>query len=105
MLGRINRQPAVQCAAPEGALPHTSVGRIPRWESRQVVITHNHVVVECNMNSDSSAPNELSIELPSSLVGRRDQMFPQLSAAEVARIRPFGTLRGFYSGRELFAGG
>ena len=57
------------------------------------------------MNSDSSAPNELSIELPSSLVGRRDQMFPQLSAAEVARIRPFGTLRRYSSGEKLFAAG
>jgi thioredoxin reductase (NADPH) len=56
-------------------------------------------------NADPMVQNELSIELPSSLAGRRDQMFPQLSDAEIARIRPFGTLRHYAGGETLFAAG
>jgi thioredoxin reductase (NADPH) len=61
--------------------------------------------VERDMKIDPSVQNELSIELPSELAGRRDQMFPQLSDAEIARIRPFGTLRRYSSGQKLFAAG
>jgi thioredoxin reductase (NADPH) len=57
------------------------------------------------MNGEPGVQNELSIELPSSLAGRRDQMFPQLSDAEIARIRPFGTPRHYSSGEKLFAAG
>lgn len=51
------------------------------------------------------AQHELAIELPSSLAGRRDQMFPQLTDAEIARVRRFGTLRRYASGEKLFAAG
>src|SRR5215831_13446865 len=40
-----------------------------------------------------------------SLASRRDQMFPRLSEADVARIRRFGTLRKYARGERLFAAG
>jgi thioredoxin reductase (NADPH) len=43
--------------------------------------------------------------LPSALAGRRDQMFPELTAAEIARIRRFGTVRRYARGEKLFAAG
>jgi thioredoxin reductase (NADPH) len=49
--------------------------------------------------------NGLAIELPSSLAGRSDQMFPQLTDAEIDRIRRFGTLRRYTRGERLFAAG
>src|SRR5215472_534761 len=49
--------------------------------------------------------NGLAIELPSSLAGRADQMFPQLTDAEIDRIRRFGTVRRYASGEKLFAAG
>jgi thioredoxin reductase (NADPH) len=48
---------------------------------------------------------ELSIPLPSTLAGRQDQMFPQLTDSEIARMRPFGTLRRYAAGERLFAAG
>src|SRR5215471_1338387 len=49
--------------------------------------------------------NGLAIELPSSLASRADQMFPQLTDAEIDRIRRFGTVRRYTSGEKLFAAG
>jgi thioredoxin reductase (NADPH) len=43
--------------------------------------------------------------LPDTLAGRRHQMFPALSEAEVARIRRFGTLQRYSKGERLFAAG
>jgi thioredoxin reductase (NADPH) len=57
------------------------------------------------MSGDPPIQNNFSIELPRSLAGRRDQMFPQLSDAEIARIRPFGTPRRYSSGEKLFVAG
>src|SRR5262252_2848552 len=51
------------------------------------------------------ARNGLAIELPSSLASRADQMFPQLTDAEIDRIRRFGTVRRYTSGEKLFAAG
>jgi len=59
------------------------------------------------MSSANSDPvrSGLAIELPSSLAGRGDQMFPQLTDAEIERIGRFGTLRRYASGERLFAAG
>ena len=54
---------------------------------------------------DSVVPDELMVNLPSSLASRRDQMFPLLTQAEIARIRRFGTPRRYASGEKLFAAG
>ena len=54
---------------------------------------------------DSVVSDALWVELPSSLASRRDQMFPVLTQAEIARIRRFGTLRHYASGEKLFAAG
>ena len=51
------------------------------------------------------ARNGLAIDLPSSLASRADQMFPQLTDAEIDRIRRFGTVRRYTSGEKLFAAG
>ena len=42
---------------------------------------------------------------PSGVATRRDQMFPALSDAEIARIRRFGTVRRYQRGERLFAAG
>ena len=49
--------------------------------------------------------NALSPALPRSLVGRSEQMFPQLTDAEIARIRRFGSDRRYARGERLFAAG
>lgn len=43
--------------------------------------------------------------LPGTLASRRHQMFPELTAAEIARIRRFGTLRQYARGERLFGAG
>jgi len=44
-------------------------------------------------------------DMPGSLANRRDQIFPQLSDAEIARIRRFGTVRRYARGESLFTAG
>jgi len=44
-------------------------------------------------------------DLPVALVSRRDQMFPVLTEAEIARMRRFGTPRRYAQGERLFAAG
>ena len=44
-------------------------------------------------------------EVLGSLASRRDQMFPRLPDADIARIRRFGTLRRYARGERLFAAG
>jgi len=44
-------------------------------------------------------------DLQGSLASRRHQMFPQLSEAEIARIRRFGEVRRYRRGERLFAAG
>ena len=48
---------------------------------------------------------EWSENLPEALAGRRDQMFPQLTDADIARIRRFGEVRQYKRGERLFAAG
>jgi thioredoxin reductase (NADPH) len=48
---------------------------------------------------------EWSENLPEALAGRRDQMFPQLTDADIARIRRFGEVRHYERGERLFAAG
>ena len=48
---------------------------------------------------------EWSENLPAALAGRRDQMFPQLTDADIARIHRFGELRLYKRGEPLFAAG
>jgi thioredoxin reductase (NADPH) len=43
--------------------------------------------------------------LPAALAGRRDQMFPQLTDADISRIRRFGEVRRYDRGKRLFASG
>ena len=43
--------------------------------------------------------------LPGALASRRHQMFPQLSDADIARIRRFGRVRRYERGARLFAAG
>src|SRR5712692_8462206 len=45
--------------------------------------------------------NDAPLEVPS----RRHQMFPELTEAEIARIRRFGTVRRYKRGERLFAAG
>lgn len=45
-------------------------------------------------------PAAIAANLP-----RAEQMFPQLSEADIARIRPFGEVRGFAAGERLFSAG
>jgi thioredoxin reductase (NADPH) len=52
-----------------------------------------------------NATDSKLIPLPSSLAGRADQMFPQLTDAEIERISRFGTLRRYARGEQLFAAG
>ena len=44
-------------------------------------------------------------DLQGSLASRRHQMFPQLSDADIARIRRFGELRSYRRSERLFAAG
>lgn len=44
-------------------------------------------------------------EVPAPVHARREQMFPALSDAEIARIRRFGTTKHFQRGERLFAAG
>ncbi len=44
-------------------------------------------------------------DLQGSLVNRRHQMFPELTDAEIARIRRFGQVRHYKRGERLFAAG
>ena len=46
-----------------------------------------------------------SENLPAAVAGRRDQMFPQLTDADIARIRRFGEVRRYARGERLFAAG
>src|SRR5436190_10966795 len=57
------------------------------------------------MNAPES--NQLAIDggLPTGLASRRHQMFPELSAAEIERIRRFGKERRYAQGERLFAAG
>ena len=48
---------------------------------------------------------EWSENLPPALAGRRDQMFPQLTDADIARIHRFGELRRYERGQRLFGAG
>jgi thioredoxin reductase (NADPH) len=48
---------------------------------------------------------EWSENLPPALAGRRDQMFPQLTDADIARIHRFGEVRRYKRGERLFAAG
>jgi thioredoxin reductase (NADPH) len=53
---------------------------------------------------DFTANEELS-GLPPSLVGRREQLSPQLSEAEIARVSRFGTVRRYAPGQRLVTAG
>ena len=53
----------------------------------------------------ATSPQMAADALPGSLASRRDQMFPQLTDADVDRIRRFGTLRRYARGERLFAAG
>jgi len=44
-------------------------------------------------------------DIPPALASRRDQMFPVLTDAEIARIKRFGTRRAYSRGERLFAAG
>src|SRR3982750_3628563 len=48
---------------------------------------------------------EWSENLPPALAGRRDQMFPQLTDADLPRIHRFGEIRRYERGERLFAAG
>ena len=57
------------------------------------------------MGSRMATDNELPDLTPyvRSISGRRDQAFPVLSEAEIARIRRFGEVRHYAPGARLFA--
>jgi len=55
--------------------------------------------------ADLVAGNDLSIGSPILLTGRQHQIFPQLTDAEIARIRRFGQGRRYERGERLFAAG
>lgn len=57
------------------------------------------------MNAPDSNRLSPGSELPSALASRRHQMFPELTAAEIERIRRFGTVRRYARGERLFAAG
>jgi thioredoxin reductase (NADPH) len=63
------------------------------------------------MEAMSDTPNERLLEspelpgLPASLAGRRDQLSPQLSEAEISRISRFGTVRRYAPGERLLVAG
>ena len=46
-----------------------------------------------------------SENLPAALAGRRDQAFPQLTDADIARIRRFGEVRRYERGAMPVHGG
>ena len=54
---------------------------------------------------DANAMAAPPILLPSALASRREQMFPQLTDAEIARIGRFGTRAALRAGERLFAAG
>jgi thioredoxin reductase (NADPH) len=54
---------------------------------------------------DAFDSNAMSDDAPSELLSRRHQMFPVLSAADVARIRRFGRIKSLSEGELLFAAG
>jgi thioredoxin reductase (NADPH) len=47
----------------------------------------------------------MSIALPPELESRRHQMFPELTAAEIARIGRFGSVRSYQPGERLLTAG
>jgi len=54
--------------------------------------------------ADLSAGEDLA-KLPASLAGRREQLFPQLTEAEIARISRFGSVRRYAPGERLLTAG
>ena len=62
-------------------------------------------MTESNPPTGGATDTEVPLVLPESLAGRSDQMFPQLTDAEIARIRRFGTERHYPRGERLFAAG
>ena len=62
-------------------------------------------MTEPNPAISSATDGEVPLVLPGSLAGRSDQMFPQLTDAEIARIRRFGMERHYAPGERLFAAG
>ena len=51
------------------------------------------------------ANNTADSLLPSWLASRREQLFPQLTEAEIARIGAFGTVRRYAQGERLLVAG
>ena len=56
-------------------------------------------------SASAMASGDFAPVLPRSLAGRSEQMFPQLTEAEIARIGRFGTPRRYARGERLFAAG
>ena len=56
------------------------------------------------MSSPTPDP-DATVDLPDSLASRREQMFPRLTDADIARIRRFGEVRRYERGARLFAAG
>jgi len=55
--------------------------------------------------TDGKSEFPLGSDIPAPLHARREQMFPVLTDAEIARVRRFGTLQHYRRGERLFAAG
>src|SRR6478752_4430878 len=55
--------------------------------------------------TDGNSEFPLGSDIPAPLHARREQMFPVLTDAEIARVRRFGTLQHYRRGERLFAAG
>ena len=57
------------------------------------------------MNTATGSDLMAGDNLPGTLASRRHQMFPELTAVEIARVRRFGTLRRYARGERLLTAG
>jgi len=55
------------------------------------------------MSSPTPDP-DATVDLPDSLASRREQMFPRLTDADIARIRRFGEVRRYERGARIILG-
>src|SRR4029077_16575998 len=77
------------------------------WLSSGFASRHPRAEISAGVDSCMGTDNEQPDLTPytSSISGRRDQAFPVVSEAEIARIRRFGEVRQYKRGARLFAAG
>src|SRR6202171_2442978 len=105
--------PLRACAWPSDAIDYcvpqpVSAGRSYCGKSGGARVQASPSLLACFGARRMDSPNSeflMNKAAPSGVATRRDQMFPALTDAEMARIRRFGTVRRYQRGERLFAAG